>query len=427
MSTIVQALVWQVPFPNPIAKLVAVKLADWADDDGGTIYPAIETIVRHTNCSRSTVCNWLRALEHSGVLEVVERSVGGARGETTERAFNMELLRRLAPTPDPADRRKRGRRTLPPELVLTTAKRDREVVADDGSRKTVPVIILQIAPRQRDSDLMSGASMDEPVPVHEPDGSDDATRPPDGRVPVHDADPTRPAGGPEPSINRHRESNPPLPPRGRGSAKLDLIQVLLDDGQPEHVVQAFFGTLIRDYGLQPWKVEDPVAIARTLCAELADDDSEVLRAAAAAISARQTHRLPPVAVARAVVADARAAKLARLRNVELESRANRRREARGADMQAHADALRDRLRHRLGAAVVADWLDDLECEGVEAGRLTVSLGHHRGVYRARYVREQFLPELSRCAAAQIPGVRDVTIVVRDDEPRMFSDPDAGAP
>jgi hypothetical protein len=111
MSNIVQGLVWQAEIPNAIGKLIAVKLADWADDDGGSIYPSVPTVAQMTACGQTTVRAWLRAFEKCGLLKVVSRSKGGARTDTTERAFDLDLLRRLAWT-------RRGRTKVPPELRL---------------------------------------------------------------------------------------------------------------------------------------------------------------------------------------------------------------------------------------------------------------------------------------------------------------------
>ena len=46
MSNAVQGLVWDAAIPNAIAKVIAVKLADWADDDGASIYPSVPTIAQ---------------------------------------------------------------------------------------------------------------------------------------------------------------------------------------------------------------------------------------------------------------------------------------------------------------------------------------------------------------------------------------------
>src|SRR5216110_844381 len=82
MSNSVQALVWDAEIPNPYAKMIAVKLADWANDNGGSIFPALATEAWINALSRSTVCKWHYAFEHCGLLKVVRRSLGGTR--TTE-------------------------------------------------------------------------------------------------------------------------------------------------------------------------------------------------------------------------------------------------------------------------------------------------------------------------------------------------------
>src|SRR5687768_14886349 len=71
LSTKVTAMPWQVEFSEVSAKLVALKLADCASDLGDSIFPSVNTIVRHTGCAQSTVRKWLFAMEHCGLLRVV--------------------------------------------------------------------------------------------------------------------------------------------------------------------------------------------------------------------------------------------------------------------------------------------------------------------------------------------------------------------
>lgn len=57
-----------------VCKLVLLALADYADDEGGGIYPSVTTICERTLLSRRAVINALDALKTTGVIAVSERS-----------------------------------------------------------------------------------------------------------------------------------------------------------------------------------------------------------------------------------------------------------------------------------------------------------------------------------------------------------------
>lgn len=89
-------MVWDARFPTPLAKLIALKLADCANDDGANVFPSRRTIERATEAGTTTVKTWLAAFECSGLLVVDSRSAGGARRDTTVRRFDMTILRDLS-------------------------------------------------------------------------------------------------------------------------------------------------------------------------------------------------------------------------------------------------------------------------------------------------------------------------------------------
>lgn len=60
---------------KPSAKLVLIKLADNANDQGEA-YPALGTIAEHTGISRRTVIRQIRELEAAGLVDVERRKVG---------------------------------------------------------------------------------------------------------------------------------------------------------------------------------------------------------------------------------------------------------------------------------------------------------------------------------------------------------------
>lgn len=122
MSVKVMSLVWQTPM-QPTRKLVFLKLADCADDDGSSIYPSIGRVARETGVSERTVQRLLREGEATGDL-VLEGHAKGGRGHT--RLYRM-ALDRLGPADGaPED----GERVSP------CHPSDRPAKAGDKSRET---------------------------------------------------------------------------------------------------------------------------------------------------------------------------------------------------------------------------------------------------------------------------------------------------
>jgi len=95
MSVTLMSLVWDVQWPTQSQLLVALKLADHANDDGSNVYPSKSRISRQAQCSESTVQNVLRAFRDCGLLRVVQEG-GKGPGKPTVYEFNVELLKKLA-------------------------------------------------------------------------------------------------------------------------------------------------------------------------------------------------------------------------------------------------------------------------------------------------------------------------------------------
>ncbi|MEQ1694408.1 MAG: helix-turn-helix domain-containing protein [Hyphomicrobiaceae bacterium] len=192
MSIRVMTLVWDTPFPNVPAKMVALKLADCANDDGSSIYPSVPTVERATGCSASTIRKWLVAMQHCGLLSVIEHSHGGAHKDTTVRAFDMGMLRALS----------EGRLELREDEIEKPSEKD--------AAKRVKVTVFAVAA---------------PAPVEaltppSAGGVEDGTPPSAGghpsvsrRPPLREPEATPPADGPNPSLTRQGTvTNPPPAP-----------------------------------------------------------------------------------------------------------------------------------------------------------------------------------------------------------------------
>lgn len=210
MSNYVSGLVWKANFPSVAAKLIALKLADNANDEGGDVFPATTTIERLTGVARSTVHNWLRIFHECGLVEIEHQSKGGARGSvatSTRRRFNMGLLVAIADTFD--SRRRTG--SLPTHQFVETG---RKCWAIEPIGVTVP---------PASNDQSDEVTRPFSGPVRQTDPSAQRTRP------VRPADTTRPPSGPKPTLN-HPENLHPLTPAsgGTGSDGLD------DEGEARH-------------------------------------------------------------------------------------------------------------------------------------------------------------------------------------------------
>lgn len=88
------SIVWDIPWPSQSALLVALKLADYANDEGGSIHPARDTLAKHAQTSLATVKRTLAAFRDVGLLRVVEEGGKGPRS-TTVYEFDVRVLMRL--------------------------------------------------------------------------------------------------------------------------------------------------------------------------------------------------------------------------------------------------------------------------------------------------------------------------------------------
>lgn len=97
MSVRVMAQVWELDLPQPL-KFLCLALADWADDEGGNIYPSVGTIARKVGASERTVQRQLADLVELGLVEVCSHA-GGGRGRTKRLRLHTEKGDKLTPMP----------------------------------------------------------------------------------------------------------------------------------------------------------------------------------------------------------------------------------------------------------------------------------------------------------------------------------------
>lgn len=72
-------------------KLVAIKLADCASDDGSRVFPALSTVAAEACVSIDTARRAIKKLMRLGVLKLIRKG-GRGPGSTNEYAFDMEVL-----------------------------------------------------------------------------------------------------------------------------------------------------------------------------------------------------------------------------------------------------------------------------------------------------------------------------------------------
>lgn len=94
MSIRLMSIVWDIPWPSQSALLVALKLADYANDEGGSIHPSRDTLAKHAQASLATVKRILGGFRDCGLLKVVEEGGKGPRS-TTRYEFDVRALMRL--------------------------------------------------------------------------------------------------------------------------------------------------------------------------------------------------------------------------------------------------------------------------------------------------------------------------------------------
>lgn len=96
MSIKVMTSVWD-GFPASGSELLAMlALADWCDDNGGSLYPSIKAIAKKIRVSESQARRIVRGFESDGFISVIGNKNGGAPGATRHYRLNVAKLRALA-------------------------------------------------------------------------------------------------------------------------------------------------------------------------------------------------------------------------------------------------------------------------------------------------------------------------------------------
>lgn len=96
MSYALQAMAWSARFDGT-AKLVLLRLCDFADDDGNRVFPTVKRVAEDCGISVRTTQEALRRLESAGVLVMVRDADAGARRPREYRVHVPALASRIVP------------------------------------------------------------------------------------------------------------------------------------------------------------------------------------------------------------------------------------------------------------------------------------------------------------------------------------------
>lgn len=96
MSIRLMTLVWSdhTKTMDTYEKMVLLRMADFAAEDGSSVYPSVNRIVQDTGISRRKVIDIKKALVEKNILQEVRKAVPGKRKSTVYR-INVEMLERL--------------------------------------------------------------------------------------------------------------------------------------------------------------------------------------------------------------------------------------------------------------------------------------------------------------------------------------------
>lgn len=157
MSIALMTLVWRVPFPTSTQMVIALKLADHAEDDGSKIYPGRASLAERARCSESTVKATLKIFRETGILVVVEEGGKGPH-HTTKYRMNVNLLEAIAKGDVAISGGSDG-------IVLAWGEHREEKGAEFDPLENYPV--SQLAVRGQNSPAKGSASNPQPIKNHQ--------------------------------------------------------------------------------------------------------------------------------------------------------------------------------------------------------------------------------------------------------------------
>jgi hypothetical protein len=94
MSIRVMTAIWETCLYSGSTLVVLLALADWANDEGGRVFPSLDTLAGKARLSVRGAQLCLRRLQKDGVIRPIGRTNGG-RGKVTEYKINLERVNHL--------------------------------------------------------------------------------------------------------------------------------------------------------------------------------------------------------------------------------------------------------------------------------------------------------------------------------------------
>lgn len=99
MSIGLMTMAWKLSL-QPTQKMVLLAMTDWANDQGGSLYPSMAGIAQRASISERHAQRVVRALVAMGWLAVVGNAAGGMPGRGCNYAINVRRLREEAAQAD---------------------------------------------------------------------------------------------------------------------------------------------------------------------------------------------------------------------------------------------------------------------------------------------------------------------------------------
>ena len=384
VSIKVMTMVWDAEFPNVSSKMVALKLADCANDDGDNIYPSVGTVERATGGAASTVRKYMFAMEHCGLLEVVERGVGGARTGTTVRRFNLDILRSL-------HKPRYGGRA---EASLVEVETEHSTVVK-GVCKTVRVVVFEIKTPPPGGAL---SQADPSASRRHPSDRQGATPPPDGAKPSL-----------EPSEIRH--DSPPTPLKGVGVRRdlaLVLDQVRAKPSR-QRVMDRLLEPVVRQRAFNAPDRVYALGILADYCEELAE---HILDAARVELLARRHSSVRQADIMHVIQAQIEAQEVELKRVAEDAENAKRR--PNDPVVEARFVALQNCLCEHFGNALYEAWFSRMEWVGFADDILTLSFSSK---FITGYVKSHHEEALRACVKKTFGRFGGMDLVARSQPER----------
>ena len=98
MSIRAVSIVLNAPISPPTTKLAAVALADWCNDEGGSLFPSMARIAQKVGISRSQAQRIVHGFVRAGLLSVVANAKGGKPGQTPRYHLHLDRIAALGVT-----------------------------------------------------------------------------------------------------------------------------------------------------------------------------------------------------------------------------------------------------------------------------------------------------------------------------------------